>query len=279
MEPQIKRVKFTLTNMGLNEYQASALAHLMYIGETKATTLSKASGVPQARIYGVLEELSQMGLVIVRPGRPAYYSPMSPQEISDALMEDAKDEIMRRLSNVESYRSDFQAAAEDMYLKGGGLGERIPLLRIVSLGKAALEETKKLYTTVSQDLMIMTRAMEYLPQVKEELEQAIGRGVNVRVLMRSRESLSASDAETRDAMIQLLEELPGDSLGIKVSDIVPIRGCIIDPERGGRALFMVEEEGVPYTLREAAVTSHPGVVKGLASLFDLKWRYDSSKLK
>ena len=43
MEHQINKVKFALTNMGLNEYQTSALAHLMYLGETKATTLSKAS--------------------------------------------------------------------------------------------------------------------------------------------------------------------------------------------------------------------------------------------
>ncbi len=48
MEPQINQLKFQLTNMGLNEYQASALAHLMYLGETKATILSKASGVPNA---------------------------------------------------------------------------------------------------------------------------------------------------------------------------------------------------------------------------------------
>ena len=64
LEAKINQVKFTLMNMGLNEYQASALAHLMYLGETKATTLSKASGVPNARIYGVLDELSQKLLAI-----------------------------------------------------------------------------------------------------------------------------------------------------------------------------------------------------------------------
>jgi len=279
MEPRINQLTYILTDMGLNEYQASTLANLIYLGETKATALSKISRVPAARIYGILEELSQMGLIIVRPGRPKYYSSLSPQEISDALIARTRDEIMRRLSNIESYRTDFQTAAEEIFLKGGGQGERIPLLRIASLGKASLEETKKLYTTVSNDLMIMTRAMEYLPQVKEELEQAISRGVNVRVLMRSRDSLSASDAEKRDATTQLLEGLLSDSLEIKVSDVVPIRGCIIDPEGRGRAMFMVEEEGVPHALREAAITSHPGVVKGLASLFDLKWRYDSSQLE
>jgi hypothetical protein len=56
---------------------------------------------------------------------------------------------------------------------------------------------------------------------------------------------------------------------------VHIRGCIIDPNSEGRALFLVEEEGVPFFLREAAITSHPGVVKGLANMFDLKWKYDS----
>ena len=40
-------------------------------------------------------------------------------------------------------------------------------------------------------------------------------------------------------------------------------------------LFLVEEEGVPFFLREAAITSHPGVVKGLAGMFDLQWRHDS----
>jgi len=42
MERQVTQLKFTLSNMGLNEYQASTLAHLIYLGETKATNLSKA---------------------------------------------------------------------------------------------------------------------------------------------------------------------------------------------------------------------------------------------
>ena len=79
MEPKVDQVKYNLMSMGLNEYQASALAHLMYLGETKATTISKASGVPNARIYGVLDELSQKGLLIMRPGRPALYAPLSPE--------------------------------------------------------------------------------------------------------------------------------------------------------------------------------------------------------
>lgn len=275
METLINRVKFHLNNMGLNEYQASSLTHLLYLGETKATTLSKASGVPTARIYGVLDELSKKGLVIIRPGRPALYSPMTPEEISDALAVDAREEIRRRLTAVESYRSDFNEAAEGLFLKGGDMGERVPLLRIVSVGDVSLEETRKLYRAAESQLLLMTRAMEYFPAVERDLKEAAGRGVEVRVLMRSRESLSEGDAVKRDETMRLMEGSLGGAVEVRVSDTVPIRGCIVDPDEGGRALFLVEEEGVPFFLREAAITSHPGVVKGLAGMFDLQWRHDS----
>ena len=42
--------------------------------------------------------------------------------------------------------------------------------------------------------------------------------------------------------------------------------------------FLVEEEKVPYYLREAAITAHPGVVRGLADMFNLRWKYQSSAI-
>ncbi len=275
MEPRVGRLKFLLANMGLNEYQASALSYLIFLGETKATTLSKASGVPNARIYGVLEELSQKGLLIIRPGRPAMYTPMTPEEVSEALIADAKEEIRRRLSVIESYRDEFTSVAEEVFLKGGKAKVRPPLLRIVSVGDVSLEETRKLYSGAESSILILTRAMEYFPRVAEELGEAASRGVSIDILMRSRGSLKEGDWRKRDEVISEIKKALGDAVDIRVSDEVTIRGCIVDPERGGRALFLVEEEGVPHFLREAAITSHPGVVEGLASMFRLKWGFDS----
>jgi len=278
MEPQINRVKTTLTNMGLNGYQASTLTHLIYIGETKATTLSKASGVPQARIYGILDELSKKGLIITRPGRPALYAPMTPDEISAALIEDARHEIQKTLAAIESHRRDLTAMAQDIYLKGGKVKTRIPLLRIVGVGETSLEETRKLYQGARSKILILTRAMEWLPEVIEELVVAASRKVTIKILMRSGESLNREDAKKRDLIISKIEEALGVSVEIRVSNEVPIRGCVVDPDMEGGALFLVEEKGVPFIFREAAITSHPGVVRGLLSMFDLKWKYDSHPL-
>lgn len=277
MEPKISQVKFSLQNMGLNEYQASALAHLMYLGETKATTLSKASGVPNARIYGILDDLGKRGLVFMRPGRPALYAPLTPQEIADALVTNSREEVRQKLVVVESYRDKFQESADEVYLKAGTAEQRISLIRIVSVGEVSLEETRKLYRTAKKRLLISTRAMEYYQQVKKELIEASRKGLEIKLLMRSTSSLSASDKEKQEKILkQLVREI--DDIEIKVSPEVEIRGCIIDPESEGKALFLVEEEGVPFFLREAALTSHPGVVRALGSMFDLKWKFDSEKL-
>ena len=275
MEPQINQVKFQLTNMGLNEYQASALAHLMYLGETKATVLSKASGVPNARIYGVLDELSQKGLIIIRPGRPALYAPLSPQEISDALITASREDLRKELEIIESNRGDFESVSNKVFLKAGTAEQRTSLIRVISVGDVSLEETKKLYRQAKKTLLISTRAMEYFDYVKDELQEAISKGVDVKVLMRKSSSLSDQDAIKQEMNLEALRVVLGDPSKIKCSDAVEIRGCIIDPETEGKALFLVEEEGVPHFLREAALTSHPGVAKALGSMFELKWRFDS----
>ncbi len=275
MEPQINQVKMQLSNMGLNEYQASALSHLLYLGETKATILSKSSGVPNARIYGVLDELSQKGLIIVRPGRPALYAPLTPNEIADALVTASREEIRKELSVIESYRDDFERVSDDIFLKAGTAEQRTSLIRIVSVGDVSLEETKKLYRQAKGTLFISTRAMEYVDDVKDELVGVAERGVEIKILMRTPSSLSQIDVLKQEQTIRLIRDLIGVKANIRFSDVVEIRGCIIDPDANGKAIFLVEEEGVPFFLREAALTAHPGVAKALGSMFDLKWRFDS----
>ena len=45
-EKEVTHTRSLLSRMGLNEYQSSVLAYLLFLGETKATALSKISEVP-----------------------------------------------------------------------------------------------------------------------------------------------------------------------------------------------------------------------------------------
>ena len=277
MESRINHVKFNLMNMGLNEYQASALSHLLYLGETKATILSKSSNVPQARIYGVLDELSQKGLIIIRPGRPALYAPLSPEEISDALIAASREELREKLAFIESYKDELEENSDYIYLKAGTSEPRRSLIRIISVGDVSLEETRKIYNSAKSTLLISTRAMEYLNQVVDELKDSIARNVQVKIMMREPNTLSSNDQKKQEKAMEIIQSV-SNLIEIRFSKEVEIRGCIADPFGKGQALFLVEEEGVPLFLREAALTSHPGVVSALGSMFNLKWKFDSKPI-
>ena len=165
--------------------------------------------------------------------------------------------------------------SKEVFLKAGTAEQRTSLIRIVSVGDVSLEETKKLYKQAKETLLISTRAMEYLDAVKDELVEAARRGIEIKFLMRKPSSLSQENVLKQEQTIGLIRDLVGVKAEIRYSDVVEIRGCIIDPDSNGKAIFLVEEEGVPFFLREAALTAHPGVAKALGSMFYLKWRFDS----
>jgi len=276
---EIEHIMSILTGMGLNEYQASVMSHLLLLGETKATVLSKASGVPSARIYDVLNDLTKMGLLTKKPGRPSLYKPRPPMEIINLLLAMQRENLRQRLALLEDKAKDFIKIANKVYLKGAKGIPSVPLLRIVSVGKVSLEETRSLYDAAEKEILILSKAMEYFYEVSENLKAAWDRKIAIRIILMNPEILKYANRVKQARVIDAIKKTLGEDVKIRFSDEVPIRGSIVDPEIGRRAIFLVEDPGVPFFLREAAITSHPSVVKGLALMFNLLWEYCSKKVK
>lgn len=276
-EKDINQTKLLLINMGLNEYQASALAYLLLLGETKATTLSKTSKVPSARVYGVLDQLAKMGLVNTRPGRPVLYSPRPLEDIASSLVSLTVNELKQKLRTLEDYAEDLVETGKRFYLKGEKGIAKVPLLRIVSVGEVSLNETKKLYDAAEKEIQILSRAMEYFPEVAENIMEALNRRVSLKIILMDPSLLEPEDGKKQAEILERINEVLGGEVEVRFTDEIPLRGCTIDPEIGGKALFLVEDPGVPFFLREAAITSHQGVVRGLALMYDLLWKHKTTK--
>ncbi len=107
-------------DLGLKEYHAKALANLIELGETKATELSSASGVPKARIYGVLDELADMGLIEKKPGRPTKYLPKSPEDIIKRTIENRRSEAEEEIERIEEMGEKFESEFEELYERARG---------------------------------------------------------------------------------------------------------------------------------------------------------------
>jgi len=271
----VKNISSILSSMGLNEYQASALSYLLFLGETKATTLSKASSIPASRVYDVLNDLVRMGLIMKRPGRPSLYEPRPPEEIISSLMALQREELRVKLQSMELKAKGFIADAKNIYLKGEKGTQRIALFRLVSVGNVSLVETGSLYDTAIEEILILSKSMEYYLEVEKQLRSALERGVSIRIVLMNPELMTRKDGFRQEEVLTSIKKGLGDNVELRLSNEVPIRGSIIDPDKGGQAIFLVEDPGVPLLLREAAITTHRNVVKGLSIMFNLIWEYKS----
>lgn len=267
----MKRLIEELKSLGLTEYGAKSFAHLHSAGELKASDLSELSGVPRSKVYGALEGLVERGLVEKIPGRPTLFRAKPPGEVRGTLERSVREDYQDSLGRVDKVRRELRSIERSQKER------RRELLHLVGVGEPSLNETRGLYREAEDEVAVATKAMEYLPEVEEDLREAAVRGAEVRVLMLDPDRLSEESAEVQRESRDVLDEIGAE---VRLSEgALPLRGSIVDASmdyEGGAAIFVVEERGVPLKLRDAAVTRNPSLVAGMKRYLDLAWEHESS---
>ncbi|MEM7819186.1 MAG: helix-turn-helix domain-containing protein [Candidatus Aenigmatarchaeota archaeon] len=86
---------------GLSEYETKVYSALLFLGSSKVGKISKVSKVPQSKIYGVLEELTQKELVEIFDGRPKEFKAVPPKIAFKNLLERKEEEVKILKSRIE----------------------------------------------------------------------------------------------------------------------------------------------------------------------------------
>lgn len=265
--------------LDLPDYEADALEALIELGRTTAPDLSEATGIPKARIYGVLDTLADDGYIKIIPGRPKEYEPKAPETILDQAIENERQDFEAFKHTLDSTREDFLAAFQPLYERGES--EVTPteeLFYVVDVGEPSERETRALYQEATEQVHVLTKSFEYLDDVEPALQNALDRGCDIDVLFLDPNLLEAHNQEIHASKVdQLQSSYP--EVGIRFSATrLPWRGTIIDPSlnyESGQAIILVEEPNVPLHKRQAAVTENPSFVAGLNRYFTLTWEYDT----
>ena len=271
-----------LERLGLTEYEQTALAELLALGRTTAPNLAEATGIPKARIYGVLDSLADRGYIEVIPGRPKEYQPKPPEEVLDRAVENHRQEFERYRQDLDSMREDFLAEFRPRYERASeDIRPAEELFHVVDVGEPSETETRRLYREADRRVDVITKSFAYLKAVEPALAEALDR-VDVRALLNHPDLLSAENREIQaDIVARLRESYPEVSLRFSTGQL-PWRGTLIDPSMAydsGEAIFLVEEPGVPDHMRQAAITENGSFVAGLKRYFDLVWEHDSARLE
>ncbi|MFB6308146.1 MAG: TrmB family transcriptional regulator [Haloarculaceae archaeon] len=265
--------------LGLTEYEETALTELLRLGRTTAPNLAEATGIPKARIYGVLDALSDRGFIKVVPGRPKHYQPKSPEAILDRAVENQRQEYDQfvaalddhREAFLSTYRPQFERASED-------ISPTEELFHVVDVGEPSERETRRLYDTAEETLRIITNSFAYLDSVETALADALDRGVTVDALFLHPDRLPAEKAAVQAEIVdRLTDDYP--AVGVRFStEKLPWRGTLVDPSMdydSGAAILLVEEPDVPNHMRQAAITENGSFVAGMKRYFDLVWKHES----
>jgi len=165
---------------------------LLRTGPTTAKDLSRASEVPMGRVYDVLNSLEQHNLVRSQAAsRPKKYAAVEPDAALDRLLDEKKRELQTQAEQYEEVVDDLSTELDagepvdgQFWTAAVGAEEATDLL----LERIAAAERRMVVVAGAPatgfDLGTIGE------QVTNELEAALGRGVEIRVLL-SPEAVSA----------------------------------------------------------------------------------------
>ncbi|WP_335998972.1 TrmB family transcriptional regulator [Halorientalis halophila] len=268
-----------LDRLGLTEYEATALRELLTLGRTTAPNLAEATGIPKARIYGVLDALSDRGFIKTIPGRPKEYQPKPPDEILDRARENRRQEFEQFAQEIEDLRESFLAEFGPRFERASeDITPTEELFHVVDVGQPSERETRQLYGDAAERISVITKSFEYFGSVRPAFEDAIDRGIDVDALFLHPDLLEPENRPIQSEMVERMREsYPAVDLRFS-EEPLPWRGTVADPSMDyetGRAIILVEEKEVPLHMRQAAITDNGSFVAGLSRYFELVWEHES----
>lgn len=261
----------------LMEYEATALDGLFRLGRTTAPNLAEATGIPNARIYGILDNLGNAGYVKVIPGRPKKYEAKAPAQILEQATENRYQAYESFRSRIDDLREEFLQYYRPLYRRADDeVSTTEELFHVVDVGEPSERETRQIYRRATTQLHIMTKSFEYLDSVEPSLRDVAETDVRIRVLFTHPDCLTGANQEIQTEILDRIDTVfPGIDYRFSNS-MMPWRGTIANPETGdGTAIFLVGEKDTPLHMRQAAITGDDSFIAGMDRYFDLIWQYDS----
>lgn len=234
-----------LREFGLSEYAARSYLALLDLGTTEARDVSALSKVPASKIYHILDQLHEKGLVHILPEFPRKYAPVPFAEFLQRI----HDEHEAAASTIRADREVLTAMFAVLGDVAGGDRGSVTLLR--GRRNAIERATETLGAATRDVLVLLSEGQAANPRaILDPLQAALARGVAVRTLG----PCPAGEARARPPHL-------------------PTAACVIVVD-GRRALLLhsLPDDGHPSEGNDTALhVDQEGIVMLLAALLEAEW--------
>ncbi len=172
IDPQIKDA---LKNLGFTDYFVSIYVTLLKHKELDARKLSEITSVPYSRVYEVLNEMIEKGVIIKIDGRPSTYSATTPREMLTSLQANQNQFFETNAKMIRPYLDSLFGPEKSAV--------ETPL-SIIYGNTAISARMANLLKSTAQSLYLAIIDLDaYFPAISGELERLKARNVHVSVLI------------------------------------------------------------------------------------------------
>ena len=246
-----------LREFGLSEYAARSYLALLDLGIAEARDVSSISKVPQAKIYHVLEQLHDKGLVVILPEFPKKYAPVPFEEYLGRLY----DEHTKAAAAIEQERSSL---AEMFRVMGDtDVGDR-GFFTVIRGRRNVLSKIEEAIAQTQHELVILGTAgtASRASHMVAELRRARERNVRIRMMAPVDEETVELLAPTAQIVELRARELGEEEQSGKVAIVVSdsARAFLIHFVPDDANLYSGKDIGV-FTDQEAMVAAIQAIVE------------------
>ena len=212
-----------LRELKLTEYESKVYYALVEGGALTAEEISKASGVPLTRVYSVLESLQLKNMVVEVAGRPKKFEALQPKIAMRGYVDHVRSMMEEKLRRLEERARELSTALESIYWSRRLGPSSVEVLKQLASLNEMESYTKLVISAAEREVLVLTYLFTWLDTVKEELSEALGRGVKVKVLaheLSQRASRKVYEAKSMGVEVRVYNGEP-----------YPIRGVVVDDKR------------------------------------------------
>lgn len=163
-----------LQELGLTTYQSKAYVAAVQAGQARPNDLVDMSGVPQGRIYDVIDDLADMGLLEIRSRGQGKVVTAPPPE---AVLEDLK---RRRVTEVSERIDAVSAGLAELYDETDA--DTDGYVTMVRRQETALRHVRQAIEAAECWLLVSV-SVEVYERIQNEVAEAVADGVSVRLLL------------------------------------------------------------------------------------------------
>jgi sugar-specific transcriptional regulator TrmB len=171
-----EQINQMLKKLGLTEYESKVYSTLVLTGPSRVGELSRQSGVPQAKIYGVLDKLIDKNMVEVFGVKPKEFKAISPDVILRELLENKESELKELKVNLKDLISILKPMDTSSQLIDGIWAVK---------GKKHTEWFSRLISMFEKSekyMYLITRDFTWSSNLAEAFKSAIKRKVQIRTV-------------------------------------------------------------------------------------------------